>query len=330
MASIRDVARRANVAACTVSRVLNGSQNVSAETRQKIEQAMKELNYIPNELARSMFRKKTGIIAMLVPSIRHPYFSSLANDIEKELYQRGYKLMLCSTGDTLEREEDYLETFKTNLVDGIIMGVNNLTDEHYQRIEKPMIMLDYQLENIPVVVSDHDAGGRLAASAFIKSGCRLVLHLLGESKKPVLSSRSHQVMKEELNKAGIQTAAHYVEWNAYDYDGYLAMAAALLQENPRIDGFMGADMPAIAFLQAAKDLGRQIPRDFAVVAYDGTYVTDLAMEHITTVRQPLKKIAAKTVSVLADLLEGREVPEAFFALDVELVPGSTTADLNKT
>ena len=78
MASIRDVAKRANVAACTVSRVLNGTANVAPETRMKIEQAMKELNYIPNELARSMFKQKAGIVAMLVPDIRHPYFSSPA------------------------------------------------------------------------------------------------------------------------------------------------------------------------------------------------------------------------------------------------------------
>ena len=99
MASIRDVAKRANVAACTVSRVLNGTANVAPETRMKIEQAMKELNYIPNELARSMFKQKAGIVAMLVPDIRHPYFSSLARHIEDELYKNDCKLMLCSTGD---------------------------------------------------------------------------------------------------------------------------------------------------------------------------------------------------------------------------------------
>ena len=84
MASIRDVAKKANVAACTVSRVMNGTANVAPETRQKIEDAMKELNYIPNELARGMFRQKSGTVAMLIPSIRHPYFSNLAHCIESK------------------------------------------------------------------------------------------------------------------------------------------------------------------------------------------------------------------------------------------------------
>lgn len=324
MASIRDVARKANVAACTVSRVLNGNTNVSEGTREKIKQAMAELDYIPNELARSMFRKKTGIIAMLVPSIRHPYFSSLANYIEKELYQHGYKLLLCSTGDTLEREEDYLETFKTNLVDGIIMGVYHLEDEQYLKINKPMIMLDYQMENIPVVVSDHVSGGKLAAQIFIKSGCEQVLHLLGESEKQVLSYQSHTAMKEELSRAGIKTVEQYVEWNEFDFSAYLELARELLYKNPQIDGFMGADMPAIAFLQAARESGRQIPNEFAVVAYDGTYVVDLAMQRITTIRQPLKSIAAAAVAVINELFEGKQDVETYTLLPVELVEGEST------
>ena len=131
MASIRDVAKRANVAACTVSRVLNGTANVAPETRMKIEQAMKELNYIPNELARSMFKQKAGIVAMLVPDIRHPYFSSLARHIEDELYKNDCKLMLCSTGDDPEREKEYMKILRPNIVDGVIMGVNNQKRNNY-------------------------------------------------------------------------------------------------------------------------------------------------------------------------------------------------------
>ena len=147
MASIRDVAKRANVAACTVSRVLNGTANVAPETRMKIEQAMKELNYIPNELARSMFKQKAGIVAMLVPDIRHPYFSSLARHIEDELYKNDCKLMLCSTGDDPEREKEYMKILRSNIVDGVIMGVNNQKPEAYAEFGKPLVMLDYYVND---------------------------------------------------------------------------------------------------------------------------------------------------------------------------------------
>ena len=109
MVSIKEVAKHAGVAISTVSKVLNGYPNVSEETKKRVQDAIKELNYIPNELARSMFKQKAGIVAMLVPDIRHPYFSSLARHIEDELYKNDCKLMLCSTGDDPEREKEYMK-----------------------------------------------------------------------------------------------------------------------------------------------------------------------------------------------------------------------------
>ena len=122
------MAARAGVAVCTVSRVLNESGYVSPDTHEKIVRAMRELDYIPNELARGMFRQKSGIIAMLVSSIRHMFFGSLAHYIEQELYAKGYKLMLCSSDDKIEREADYMRMFRSNLVDGVILGVTQLDD----------------------------------------------------------------------------------------------------------------------------------------------------------------------------------------------------------
>lgn len=126
MSTIRDVAKKAGVAVCTVSRVLNNSATVAPKTKERIEKAMEELNYIPNELARGMFKQKAGIIAILVPSIKHPFFSSLAHYIEQHLYDKGYKLMLCSTAGIVEREKSYLKFFESNMVDGVIMAVSNL------------------------------------------------------------------------------------------------------------------------------------------------------------------------------------------------------------
>ena len=107
MASIRDVAKKANVGAATVSRVLNNSGYVSEETRQKIEDAMKELNYTPNELARQLFHKKTGIVAVIVPTVGHPFFSDFVDKIEEELYKKGYKRGKCRVGLSGHVESTY-------------------------------------------------------------------------------------------------------------------------------------------------------------------------------------------------------------------------------
>ena len=124
MASIRDVAKEAGVAICTVSRLINGTANVEPETQKKIEDAMKKLDYVPNELARGMFKGRSNSIAMLVPNIQHPWFSSLASEIEKILYEKKYKFMLFSTSDDKQREKECFKLLKSNIVDGIICGTS--------------------------------------------------------------------------------------------------------------------------------------------------------------------------------------------------------------
>ena len=157
MASIRDVAREAGVASCTVSRVLNGTANVAPETQRKIEEAMRKLDYVPNELARGMFKGKSDTIAMLVPNIQHPWFSSLASEIEKVLYKKGYKLMLFSTSDNQQKERECLQILKSNIVDGIICGTTACGEEDYLKEGKPMVMLDYKVGgNCPVIVSERN------------------------------------------------------------------------------------------------------------------------------------------------------------------------------
>lgn len=326
MASIRDVAKRAGVAACTVSRVLNGTASVAPETKQKIEDAMKELNYIPNELARGMFRKKAGIIAMLVPRIKHPFFSSLADYIEQYLYDEGYKLMLCSTGDDVEREKEYLDFFKSNIVDGVIMAVNLLSNSDYSGFEKPMVMLDYLVdESTPLVVSDHEMGGHLAAAEFIKNGCRYVIHLCNtEDSGKVVSYKSHLQLEKELEEQGIYCRKVEIKWNSFDFDGYQELAELVLESYPEVDGIMASDMPAVAFLKAAQKLGKKIPEEFCVVAYDGTYAVHMNAMEITTVVQPIEAISKAVVDTIVRLLNKEAVKTAEIRIPVELVPGQTS------
>lgn len=326
MASIRDVAKRAGVAACTVSRVLNGTATVAPETKIKIENAMRELDYVPNELARGMFLQKSGIIAMLVPSIKHPFFSSLADYIEKCLYDNGYKLMLCSTSGSIERERDYLNMFKSNLVDGVIMAVNGLEDTDYIQFQKPMIMLDYSVGGkIPFVVSDHKMGGALAAKEFMRNHCHYVLHLCAAEKgKEVLSYESHRELERALGEHGVRTRRQEIKWNDFDLKGYRELAELILQTYPEIDGIMAADMPATAFYEAAQRLGKKIPEEFCIVAYDGTYAVDMTDSKITTVVQQLECISREVVSTILQLLHKEKTDAEGVFVPVQLRKGSTT------
>lgn len=325
MASIRDVASKANVAPCTVSRVLNGTANVAPETKQKIEMAMKELNYIPNELARGMFKQRSGIIAMLIPSIRHPYFSNLAHYIETRLYENGYKLMLCSTDGQIEKEREYIRILQSNLVDGVIMGVSDLEDAAYVQFKKPMIMLDYDLKKgIPVVVSDHEKGGYLAANTFISSGCKHVIHIGDKELSKVESYKCHKVLEQELKKAGIKCRFVEIKWNEFDFFGYLEIAATILEKYPDIDGVMAADIQASAFLKAALGIGKKVPEDFAVISIDGTYVTDIGLMNMTSLVQSIDQIGDATVKMLLSLLAGKKISKRKVVIDIKEKKGETT------
>lgn len=160
MASIKDVAQKAGVGVGTVSRVLNNSGYVSDETREKIEEAMKNLQYTPNELARNLYRKKSGIIAVLVPTVEIPFFAELVHNIEAELYNEGFKIMLGNTDKAHNAELEYLDMLNRHIVDGVITGVHSLDVEEYKKIKKPIVAFDRYLgEDIPVVTVDHKEGG---------------------------------------------------------------------------------------------------------------------------------------------------------------------------
>lgn len=122
MVKITDVAEKAGVSVTTFSRVLNDRGYISQATRDKVYQAMKELNYQPNELARSLFRRKSNMIGLIVPNVSHPFFSELAYYLEEYAYQKGYKLLLCNSNGDVFKERKYIEMLKKNQVDGIIMG----------------------------------------------------------------------------------------------------------------------------------------------------------------------------------------------------------------
>lgn len=325
MASIRDVAKKAGVATSTVSRTLNASGYVSLETRKKIEDAMKELNYIPNELARSMFRQKSGIVAMLVPDILHPFFSTLAKHIEEELYNCGFKMMLCSTGNDPKREKDYINMLKTNMIDGVIMGVNSLDDEEYKMFNKPVIMLDREIDNnTMVVVSDHEQGGYLAADKFIECGCKNIIRVSGNSSKEVLSRKSHISFESRLKPHNINILDLDIKWSDFDFERYYEFANKILDEYEDIDGVFCADILASAFLKAAINKGKRVPQEFSVVAYDGTYTTNSNILSITTVVQRVDKIAKESVKLLVDAIDGKKIKQNKIIVDVFLREGETT------
>ena len=328
MASIRDVAKRANVGPATVSRVLNNSGYVSEETREKIENAMTELNYIPNELARNLFHKKTGIIAVLVPSVANPFFAEFVECIESELYTYGYKTMLCNTVKEGNAELEYLDMLNRHIVDGVITGVHSLDVEEYRQIHKPIVALDrYLSEDIPVVAVNHKKGGKLAAEELIRCGCKSVLHFCGSKAIESPYHDRHSEFERIMKKNGVRVQSYELEWNRFDADYYEKVMKDIFSSPLEVDGIFGVDQIAIRFLNEAKRRNISVPEDIKIVAYDGTFITGLTEPRLTVVAQPIDQLARQSARLISRLVNGKTYKNKKVLLDVELQVGNTTRTL---
>jgi len=324
MASIKDVARRANVGVGTVSRALNGTGYVSEETRKRVEAAAKELNYIPNELARNLFRKRTGIIGVVIPNLDNPFFSRFTKDIEVELFKRGYKTMVCNTIGISNREKEFLDMLQRNIVDGIITGAHSLENEEYLKNNKPIVSLDHDFgSKIPMISSDHKKGGRLAAEKLIENGCKNVLQFAGYSKVNMRANDRHAEFRKVMEQNHVKVTTVETAWNEFSYDYYKDAVLKCMKEYPDIDGVFAADIPAIYFLNNARENGILVPQDLKIVAYDAMSITRITYPVITAVAQDVEKLAEACVNTMMDLIAGKKVPERQI-LDVKMQNGGTT------
>lgn len=325
MAGIKDVAKKAGVGVGTVSRMLNDSGYVAEETREKIEAAMRELNYTPNELARNLYHKRTGIIAVLVPNVSNPFFAEFVDHVEVELYKVGYKMMLCNTIKASNAELEYLDMLNRHIVDGVITGVHSLDVEEYKKIRKPIVALDRYLgEHIPVVAADHKEGGRLAAETLISNGCKKILHFKGATAVESPYHERHYEFDRIMEKNHIKTYSYELEWNRFDMEYCREAIEDVFSREIDFDGVFAADSLAIECMNETIRRHMKVPRDVKFVAYDGTYITKMVEPKMTAVVQPIESLAKESVRLIGDLISGKVYKNKQVLLGVSLRKGNTT------
>ncbi|MGJ7913125.1 LacI family DNA-binding transcriptional regulator [Neobacillus sp. LXY-1] len=314
MVTIKDVAEKAGVSVQTVSRVLNNRGYISQSTREKVHLAMEELNYQPNELARSLFRKKSNMIGLIVPKISHPFFSELAYFLEYYAYQKGYKLLLCNSNHDKSKESSYLELLKKNQVDGIIMGSHSLDVDEYINLQLPIISFDRILaEKIPYVASDNTMGGKLASQLLIKKNCRKLAYVYGGLGGPhhnaLLAGGRLQGFKEEIKNTGIEFTTLKLDDSDSNLDNNVDKIVRFLQKCPDIDGvFTSSDVIAAEVIQACHQLKKAIPEEIKIIGYDDIGIATLMWPRLTTISQPIEKLGELTIDLIARQIEGEEVP----------------------
>ncbi|SEL93751.1 transcriptional regulator, LacI family [Paenibacillus sp. cl141a] len=322
MSSIKDVANLAGVAVGTVSRVINNSGAVKPATRRKVEQAIQELNYIPNEIARNFKMRKSKMVALLLPSIWHPFFSELAYYIEDELDREGFKLMLCNSGGKPEKELYYLDMLQQNKVAGIV-GITYNDIENDVSNDIPIVSIDRHFnKKITCVTSDNYEGGRLALRELVKAGAR----------KPAFMGSVTSVFSETMNRRegfiheakamGVDYVIYEKPDPVVDDDAYYG---EFLNEYRDVDGiFAITDMFAAKYIERAGRLGIRVPEDVKVIGYDGIQDHPYFHPILSTIRQPVEEMARTTIRLLFKKIDGVTLDREVYRLPVMFRQGETT------
>ena len=192
--TIRDVAKKANVSVATVSRVINKKGYVHEETRIAVENAIQELGFEPNQLARSLTNHRSMMLGVIVPHVGTTFYGQLIEGIEQAALSYGYKTMLCNTQDNSERELDYLKIFEQYSVEGVIVASNFINKEKLTSLNIPVISVDHLVsDEIPSVTSNNERGGELAAKALIEGGAKNFLLLRGPSFLITSQERTNRI-----------------------------------------------------------------------------------------------------------------------------------------
>ncbi|MTI61719.1 MAG: LacI family transcriptional regulator [Firmicutes bacterium] len=324
MATLKDIAKGAGVTVTTVSRVLNNRGYISDETRNKVYRVMKELNYQPNEIARSLARKKSNIIGLIIPTVAHSFFSELSFYLEYYAYNNGYKVLLCNSQLEQKKEKEYIDMLRAHQVDGIIMASHTLEVDEYLSLNLPVVTVDRKVDEIPNVSSDNYYGGSLATNLLIDKGCNKIAYIGGSLKLNLLANKRYEAFINTAKGRNVDFLNVETDINGFKIEEYEEMINNLFQKHPDIDGiFASSDLIAASIIKVCNRINKKVPDDVKIVGYDDVKVASLFVPQITTIRQPIEDMGKLVIELLAKLIDEKDVINDNI-LPVKLIERETT------
>lgn len=328
MATIVDVAKLAGVTPTTVSRVINNRGYISEKTRNKVNEAMDQLGYQPNEIARSLTKQKSNTIGLIVPHISHPYFAKLISNLENEVAKSGYKIILCNSKEKAEKEKQYLDMCKSNRVAGIILCSGNVESNKINTGNIPIVLLEKNFEDGKLGIQcDNYQGGKLATEHLIDCGCKRLLHFSGVIDEEMPADNREKAFIDICNENNIEFFIRKYDINTYNEMNYYEYIKDTFNEIKNIDGiFASSDLIAAQVIQVCNELNIRIPSDVKLVGFDDVEIAKLTTPTITTIHQPIKEMAKLAIELIDSKYKNIEVNEQTI-LPIELVVRNST--LNK-
>ena len=334
--TMADVAGRAGVSTATVSRVLSGRASVAPEIRAKVTAAIEELSYRPNRLARNLRRQSAEMVGVVISDIENPHFSEMVHVAEEEAYRRGYRVLLCNTDESGEKQRSYLQMLADERPVGVIIApCDSNGPEIGQLIDLgiPVVAFDRPVkdERADSVLADNFEAARTAVEHLVGTG---VSHIgyVGIPTQIETGARRLAGYKAAMAARGLE--ARWVDGGLRLATGYRA-AEKLVREWPEMDAMVvGSNMLTLGALRALRAEKKNIPEDISIVAFDDPVWAELVQPALTTLAQPVRAMTSTAVRLLIDNIEGRrraperivfrfslKVRDSSRAVGAELQPG---------
>ena len=306
--TIKDIAKAANVSYSTVSRALSGSPEISADTRERILQICKEMNYTANTVARAMVMKSTKLLGLILTGVNNPFMSELAYHIDRQARARGYNIILCNSSRNLEQERELFELMIGRQVDGVMIFPSG--PESYESLGPylpriPTVFIGENLREVPesYVSVDNHKGAYIGVQYLYDLGHRDILYF-GRRR----GSTTHQLRAEGYAAAckDLGLTPQYCN-NAFPLTsikyGYQLAKQLFIQERNYTAIFAATDTNALGIMQAAEERGIRIPEDISLLGFDNIRDSGLPRIELTTIEQPKKMMASVAVDSLLDKIQ---------------------------
>ena len=330
-ATIIDIARKLGVSPSTVSRALADHPDIKKETKEEVRRVAEELHYSPNPIARSLKSSRTTTIGVIVPEIKHDFFSSAISGIEDIAYHSGYTIILCQSNESFEREVVNTNALMHHRVAGVIVSISQNTKcgDHFQdllRRKIPLVFFDRVCDDVvasKVVIDDYRSAYD-AVTHLVERGYKNIAHFAGPKELGICIKRRNGYV-DALKHAQLGFRNEFVRYGGlHEEDGYSSMESLLEGEILPDAIFAVNDPVAIGTYQKIKEAGLKIPGDIAIVGFSNNKITTLVDPQMTTVDQPSYEMGRRAAEILIRTIEDKTVEPTTLVLEAKLVVRAST------
>jgi len=321
MATIKDIAKKANVAASTVSYVLNDTKSVKPETKEKILKIVEEMNYHPSQVARSLKTKKTLTIGIIIPDISNMFFTEIIRGIEDVANSFEYNVVLCNTDEDQQKEKRYLNNLINKNIDGLIfVGTGKNSHIFERRQNMPVVMVDRKLGyNFPSVMVNNIAGGFEATNYLLGKNASQVLLLTGPLSISTYFDRMTGYI-DALRSRRFDYNELYVQECPVSLDGGYNAIDGIFEKGIQVKSiFASNDLIALGALKALLKRGINVPGEISLVGYDDIPTSSIVTPSLTTVEQPKYLMGEKAAQLLLEQIADKEVEDRHIVLEPRLI-----------